>query len=110
MGIRRLVKDVLTGYQDKRYERALAARKMTYPQWIEEKEKLWRAEERSRTEEERSRAEERSNAEEKKGSAEALEAEPVSLCGKDGEITSLAEDAGEAVFYFSSSGSPGLWG
>ena len=98
MGIRRLVKDVLTGYQDKRYERALAARKMTYPQWIEEKEKLWRAEERSRTEEERSRAEERSNAEEKKGSAEALEAEPVSLCGKDGEITSLAEDAVKQYF------------
>lgn len=98
MGIRRLVKDVLTGYQDKRYERALAARKMTYPQWIEEKEKLWRAEERSRTEEERSRAEERSNAEEKKGSAEALEAEPVSLCGKDGEITSWAEDAVEQYF------------
>lgn len=98
MGIRRLVKDVLTGYQDKRYERALAARKMTYPQWIEEKEKLWRAEERSRTEEERSRAEERSNAKEKKGSAEALEAEPVSLCGKDGEITSLAEDAVKQYF------------
>lgn len=92
MGIRRLVKDVLTGYQDKKYERALAARKMTYPQWIEEKEKLWRAEE------ERSRAEERSNAEEKKGSAGALEAEPVSLCGKDGEITSLAEDAVEQYF------------
>lgn len=92
MGIRRLVKDVLTGYQDKKYERALAARKMTYPQWIEEKEKLWRAEE------ERSRAEERSNAEEKKGSAGALEAEPVSLCGKDGEITSLAEDAVKQYF------------
>lgn len=98
MGIRRLVKDVLTGYQDKRYERALAARKMTYPQWIEEKEKLWRADERSRTEEERSRAEERSNAKEKKGSVEALEAEPVSLCGKDGEITSLAEDAVKQYF------------
>ena len=70
MGIRRLVKDVLTGYQDKRYDRALAARKMTYSQWIEEKEKLWRAEERSKTEEERSRAEERSNAQEERDRAE----------------------------------------
>lgn len=111
MGIRRLVKDVLTGYQDKRYERALAARKMTYSQWIEEKEKLWRAEERSKTEEERSRAEERSNAEEegdraeersdaeeKKDSAESLETELVSFCGKDGEITSLAENAVKQYF------------
>ena len=111
MGIRRLVKDVLTGYQDKRYERALAARKMTYSQWIEEKEKLWRAEERSKTEEERRRAEERSNAqeerdraeersdvEEKKDSAEALETELVSFCGKDGEITSLAENAVKQYF------------
>lgn len=111
MGIRRLVKDVLTGYQDKRYERALAARKMTYSQWIEEKEKPWRAEERSKTEEERSRAEERSNAqeerdraeersdaEEKKDSAEALETELVSFCGKDGEITSLAENAVKQYF------------
>ena len=101
----------MTGYQDKRYERALAARKMTYSQWIEEKEKLWRAEERSKTEEERSRAEERSNAqeerdraeersdaEEKKDSAESLETELVSFCGKDGEITSLAENAVKQYF------------
>lgn len=91
MGIRRLVKDVLTGYQDKRYEKALAARKMTYPQWVEEREKLWRAEERNDTEK-------RGSAEEEKSNAEALGAELVSLCGKGGEITLLAEDAVKQYF------------
>lgn len=45
MGIKSLVKQVLTEKENKTYDRLLADRKMTYGEWLEEQEKLW-AEER----------------------------------------------------------------
>lgn len=41
MGVKSLVKQVLTEKENKRYRRQLADRKMTYDVWLAEQEKLW---------------------------------------------------------------------
>lgn len=90
MGIKSLVKQVLTEKENKTYDRLLADRKMTYGEWLEEQEKLW-AEERklwSRDGESSGKVSENRSV---LSEADAENGEFVLILAADGETASYAE-------------------